>query len=103
MLKLPRGLRVIERRRVAGELELLHHLLRAAVFAFEQKRHEDLELDQLRRLILVAAGRLRLKSASKRSRALAYSFFLNGICARLYCASRNFGSAFDAFLNVASA
>ena len=58
MLELPGGLRVVERRRVARELELLHHLLRAAVFAFEQKRHENLELDELRRLIFVAAGRL---------------------------------------------
>ena len=58
MLKLPGGLRIIERRGVAGELELLHHLLGAALFAFEQKRHVNLELDQLRRLVLVAPGRL---------------------------------------------
>ena len=55
MFKLPGGLRVIERRRVAGELELLHHLLRAAVFAFEQQSQIDFEFDDLRRLILVAA------------------------------------------------
>ena len=57
MFELPGGLRVIERRRVAGELELLHHLLGAAVFAFEQERQVNLELDDLRRLVLIAAGR----------------------------------------------
>src|SRR2546428_1652588 len=57
MLKLPRGLRIIERWRIARELELVHHLLRSAVFAFEQKGHENLELDKLGRLILVAARR----------------------------------------------
>ena len=56
MLKLPGGLRVIERGRIAGELELIHHLLRAAVFALEQECQVDLELDHLRGLILVAAG-----------------------------------------------
>ena len=54
MLKLPSCLRVVQRRRVSRKLELLHHLLRAALFAFEQKRHVDLELNDLRRLILIA-------------------------------------------------
>ena len=58
VLKLPSCLRVVQRRRVSRKLELLHHLLRAALFAFEQKRHVDLELNDLRRLILIAPWRL---------------------------------------------
>ena len=34
MFKLPRGLSIIESRRVAGKLELLHQLLSTTVFAF---------------------------------------------------------------------
>src|SRR5581483_2990238 len=59
MFELPRRLRVIERRRVAGELELLHHLLRAAIFVLEQERQINFVFDELRRLIFIAAGRLR--------------------------------------------
>src|SRR5205807_5908753 len=36
MFELPGRLRVVERRRIARELELLHHLLSAAVFALEK-------------------------------------------------------------------
>ena len=57
MFELPGRLRVIERRRVARELELLHHLLRAAVFAFEKQRQINFKFDDLRDLILVAARR----------------------------------------------
>ena len=53
MFELPGGLGVIERRRVAGELELLHHLLRAAVFSFEKQRQIDFEFDDLRRLVFI--------------------------------------------------
>ncbi len=70
MLKLPCRLRVIQSRRIAGKLELLHHPLGAAFFALQQKRHVNLEFDEIRGLIFFAAGRL-VKSASKRSRALA--------------------------------
>ena len=59
MFELPGGLRVVERRRVARELELLHHLLGAAVFAFEEQRQENFELDDLGRLVFVATGRRR--------------------------------------------
>ena len=62
MLKLPRCLRVIESWGVSGKLELFHHLLRPTVLAFEQKRHENFELDDLRSLILVATRRLLEKS-----------------------------------------
>ena len=57
MFELPGRLRVVERRCVARELELLHHLLRAAVFAFEKQRQINFEFDDLRDLILVAARR----------------------------------------------
>ncbi len=56
MFKLPSRLRVVERRRVSGELELLHHFLRVGVFAFEEQRQINLELDQLRGAILVRSG-----------------------------------------------
>ena len=55
MFKLPRGLGIIESRRVAGKLELLHQLLSTTVFAFQQPRHVDVELDQLRGFGLVSA------------------------------------------------
>ena len=58
MFELPRCLRVIKRRGITGELELLHHLLRLAVFSFEQQRHEDLEFNHLSGLIFIAAGGL---------------------------------------------
>ena len=47
VLKLPCGLRVVECGSVTSELELFHHLLRTTLLAFEQKRHENLEFDQL--------------------------------------------------------
>ena len=55
MLILPRCLGVIERRRISGELKLLHHRMRAALFPLEQNRHVNLEFDKLRRLIFIAA------------------------------------------------
>ena len=54
MFVLPRSLSVIESRRIACKLELLHHGVRAALFAFEQKRHVNLEFNKLCRLILIA-------------------------------------------------
>ena len=57
MFELPGCLSVVECRRVAGELELLHHLLRAAVLALEEQRQINFEFDDLRRLVLIAAGR----------------------------------------------
>ena len=56
MAELPGCLRIIKRGRITRELELLHHLLRAAFFALEQQRQENLEFDELGRLILVAPG-----------------------------------------------
>ncbi len=70
MLKLPCRLCVIKSRRVAGKLKLLHQLLGAAVFAFQQPRHVDVEFDELRRLAFVSAGYLaqeRFKSIARRS------------------------------------
>src|SRR4051812_12175523 len=58
MFEFPGGLRVVKRRGITGELELLHHLLRLAIFALEQEGHENLELDHLSGLILIAARRL---------------------------------------------
>ena len=68
MLELPGGLSIIKCGRVAAELELLHHFLGAAIFALKQISHEDLELNQLGRLIFVTAGRLskqRLESITR--------------------------------------
>ena len=58
MLKLPSGLRIIKRRCVASKLELLHQLLRAAVFAFQKPSHVNVEFDELGRLALVPTRRL---------------------------------------------
>ena len=58
MFELPRRLSVVKRWSITGELKLLHHLLRLAVFAFEQQGHENLELDHLGGLIFVPARRL---------------------------------------------
>jgi hypothetical protein len=79
MFELPRGLRVVERRGVAGELELFHHFLRAAVFAFQKKRQINFEFDDLRGLVLIAAGRGR--GVEERFETLARFrefFFLEG-------------------------
>ena len=68
MLELVGSLSVIKRGRVAAELELLHHFLRAAIFALEQIGHENLKLNQLGCLILVTSGRLsqeRLESITR--------------------------------------
>ncbi len=75
MLKLPGRLGVVKRRRISCKLKLLHHLLRAALFVFEQKGHVDLELDNLRGLILVASWRL-LKKRLETLARLSISFFL---------------------------
>ena len=56
VLILPCGLCVIKRRRIARELEFLHHRVRAALFSIHQEGHVNFEFDQLGRLILVAAG-----------------------------------------------
>src|ERR1700730_4595074 len=56
MFKFPGRLRVIQSRRVARELELLHHFLGATISALEQQRHVNFELKQLRSLIFVATG-----------------------------------------------
>src|SRR5438270_12836655 len=68
MFKLPGRLRVIQGRRIAGELKLFHHLLRAALFAFEQKRHVDVEFDQLGRFAFIAARRFAKQSLETISR-----------------------------------
>src|SRR5207249_5293976 len=54
MLILPGCLSIIKRWCIARELKLLHHRVRAAFFSLEQKRHVNLELNKLRRLILIA-------------------------------------------------
>src|ERR1700730_18172329 len=56
MFKFPRRLCVIQRRRVACELELLHHFLGATISALEQERDVNLKLEQLRSLVFVATG-----------------------------------------------
>ena len=57
MLKFPSRLGVIECGRVSGKLKLVHHRVCAALFSFEQKRHVNLEFDELCRLIFIASGR----------------------------------------------
>src|SRR5882724_8071600 len=54
MFKLPRRLGIIERGRIARELELLHHRLRATLLSFKQKCHVNFEFNELGRLILIA-------------------------------------------------
>ena len=86
MLKLPGSLCVIKGRRVTGELKLLHHLLRAALLALEQKRHVDLELNDLSGLILVAARRLlkeRLKPIARFSVIFLFEWNVGEIELRL--------------------
>ena len=58
MLELPRRLRVIKRRGITGELELLHQFLSAAILSFQQVGEKNLEVDQLRGVVLVSTGRL---------------------------------------------
>ena len=58
MLKLPGRLRVVERGAVARELKLVHQLMGLRSLFLEQKSQENLELDQLRGLILIVARRL---------------------------------------------
>ena len=55
MLKFPSRLGVIERRRIPGKLKLIHHRVCATLFSFEQKRHVNLEFDELRCLIFIAS------------------------------------------------
>ena len=58
MLELPRRLRVIKRRRLTAELELLHQFLSAVILSFQQVGEKDLEVDQLRGVVLVSTGSL---------------------------------------------
>ena len=58
MLELPRRLRVIKRRGITGELEFFHQFLSAAILSFQQVGQEDLEVDQLRGVVLVPTGGL---------------------------------------------
>src|SRR5207248_10196493 len=58
VLVLPRRLRVIKRRGITAELKFFHQFLSAAILCFQQEGQEDLEVDQLRGVVLVSTGRL---------------------------------------------
>ena len=69
MLKLPRCLRIIKSRGIAGELELFHQLLRTTVIAFQQPGNVDVEFDKLCRFAFFSASCLaqeRFKSIARR-------------------------------------
>ena len=74
MLELPGRLSIVKCGRVTAELELLHHFLGAAVFAFEQISHENLELNELGRLIFVTARRLSKQRLESITRLLIFLF-----------------------------
>ena len=57
MLIFPRCLGVIQRRRISRKLKLLHHRVRATLFAIEQKCQVNPELNKFCRLVLIAARR----------------------------------------------
>ena len=69
MFELPSGLGVIQSWGVSGKFELLHYLLRASVFSFEQQCQVDIEFNELPRLVLIA--RRRRRGAKKRLETVA--------------------------------
>jgi len=75
MFEFPCRLSVIKSWGISRKLELLHKGLRPTLFAFEQKRHVNLEFDQLCCLILVATGSL-FKQCFKTLPRFSVVFFL---------------------------
>lgn len=102
MFELPGGLRVIERRCIAGELKLLHQFLRAGVFALEQERQINFELNALRILILFAP-RDRCQQCFEAIPCFAVFFSFKRNLREIVLRVARFRSAFSAFLKDVSA